>query len=70
MTNKQAYEILNKYYIHWSRKDAKHIIIWTSGYKTQEAHAIEALLRQAKMRIVEQEFDRMCGKTFSVFKHK
>lgn len=70
LSNKQAYEALTKANAHWDRKDANHIVVWTSGYVTQDAHNVEKFLMQAGMRIVEQEFDRICGKTKNVFKHK
>lgn len=70
MTNTQAYEALTKANAPWTRKDATHIVVYTSGYVTQEAHDIEKFLMQAGMRLVSQEFDKVCGKTFNVFKHK
>ena len=70
LTNKQAYQALTAANVHWDRKDAKHIVVFTSGYKCANCHNIEKYLMQAGMRIVSQEFDRMSGKTFSVYKHK
>lgn len=70
MTNKQAYEALTKANAHWGRKDDKHIYVWTEGYKTADAHNVERFLMQAGMRCMSQEFDSVCGKTCSTFKHK
>jgi hypothetical protein len=70
LTNLQAYDALIKAHVHWSRQDANHIVVYTSGYITQEAHNIEKFLMQAGMRLVEQEFDRICGQTKNVFKHR
>lgn len=70
MSNQDAYKALTKAGCHWDRKDESHIILWTPGYITQEAHNVEKFLMQAGMRLVAQEFDRVCGKTYNVFKHK
>jgi hypothetical protein len=70
LTNQQAYDALIESHVHWDRKDSQHIIIWTSGYKTADCMKIETFLMQAGMRCVKQEFDKHCGKTFSIFKHK
>ena len=70
MTNQEAYKELSDKHVHWDRKDSNHIIVWTNGYKTQDCHNIEKFLMQAGMFIVRQEFDKICGKTYSVYKHK
>lgn len=70
MTNQQAYQKLTDKNVHWDRKDSGHIIVWTSGYKTQDCHNIESFLMQAGMYIVKQDFDQMSGKTYSIYKHK
>lgn len=70
MTNQDAYQALIKANVHWSRQDDNHIVVWTEGYLTQDCHNIEKFLLGAKMRIVKQEFDKYCGKTFTVYKHK
>lgn len=69
LTNQQAYQQLSDNYVHWDRKDANHIIVWTSGYETADCHDIEEFLMRAGMRCCERKFDRMCGKTYSVYRH-
>lgn len=70
MTNKQAYQALSNANVHWDRKDNNHIVVWTSGYKTQDAYNIEKFLNQAGMQCLEMRFDKICGKTQAVYKHK
>lgn len=70
ISNQQAYETLTKNCIHWDRKDDKHIIVWTSGYKTNQAYEIERYLLTAAMVAVDQQFDNISGKTFTIYKHK
>lgn len=70
MNNREAYQALTEARVHWDRKDGNHIIVWTSGYLTAECHEIERFLMQAKMRAVSQEFDKVCGKTVTTYKHK
>lgn len=70
MTNKEAYEKLDESKLQWGRKDKNTIYVWTSGYHTNDMHQIEKVLMQAKMCMISAEFDKMCGKTVSYFKHK
>lgn len=70
MTNKEAYETLTANRYQWDRVDETHIAVWTSGYVTHEAHSLERYLMHAGMRLIKQEFDKACGKTCNVFKHK
>lgn len=67
---RQAYEWLTKNNVHWDRKDSSHIVVWTSGYKTMLCQTIERSLMTAGMRCVVREFDKHCGKTYSVYKHQ
>ena len=70
MTNQQAYEALSNSNVHWDRQDASHIVIWTSGYITADAMNIERFLRQAGMVAMSQDYDSVCGKTKTLYKHK
>ena len=70
LTNQQAYEQLTANHVHWDRKSSNEIIVWTSGYLTADCHNIEKFLMQAGMLCIKQEFDQMCGKTYSIFRHK
>lgn len=69
MTNQEAYKQLTDRHVHWDRKDSNHIIVWTSGYKTADHRNIAKFLLQAKMVLVNEEFDNICGKTKGIFKH-
>lgn len=70
MDNKQAYDALDSSGLQWDRKDSTHILVWTTGYITQDAHNVERFLMQAGMRCISHDFDSHCGKTRSIFKHK
>ena len=70
MTNQQAYKILTENNFHWDRVSAKEIIVWTPGYKTAACFEIEEILMKAKMFALKRDFDEMCGKTYTIFKHK
>lgn len=70
MTNQEAYKALSEANVHWDRKDASHIVVWTSGYKTEGMFEIEKFLMQAGMVCLSQDFDKQSGKTMSTFKHK
>lgn len=48
---------------HWQRKDATHLVLWFSGYKTAEMHAAEAQLKQFGAYALAADFDTLCGKT-------
>lgn len=70
LNNKKAYEILSQNHVHWDRKDKNHIVVFTLGYLTQDAHTIENFLNKAGMYAVDQKFDSICGKTATVYRHK
>jgi hypothetical protein len=70
MTNQEAYEALTSANAHWDRKDKNHIIVWTRGQDVVEAELVETFLRDARMICVKRRFDSICGKTYSIFKHK
>lgn len=67
MTNKEAYEGLTKANVHWDRVSEKEIVVWTSGYQTADCRKY---LMQAGMRVTTQEFDRICGRIRTVYRHK
>lgn len=70
ITNQQAYQELSAKHVHWDRKDATHIVVWTSGYKTNDCHEIEKFLMRAGMWATSQEYDQLCGKTRTVYCHR
>lgn len=70
MNNREAYEMLTEKRVHWGRLNDNHIFIWVEGYFTQDFYDLATILNWNGMRMTESEFDRMCGKTRGVFKHK
>ncbi len=68
LTAQEAYAALSANHVHWDGYDTNHIIVWTSGYITNEAHELERYLMTAGFRAVKQEFDKICGKTFTIFR--
>lgn len=70
MNIQNAFRALTRENIHWDRIDKAHIVVWTSGYNTVDAQAIEKYLMQFKVYLVGQEFDKVCGKTRTVYYHK
>lgn len=68
--NQKAYTALTAANVHWDRKGPKKIIVWTPGYNTQAANQIETFLNQYGFRVIGQNFDSVCGKTFTIFSHK
>ena len=69
MTRLKAYNELTAKHVHWGRKDAEHIYIWTQGYKCHDHVVIEKYLMQAGFRMVAEDFDSICGKTRAIYKH-
>ena len=69
-SNIDAYKALDEAGIHWDRKDANHIIVFTNGYRTREAVNIEQYLMQAGMILLSQDYDKISQKTWNLFKHK
>jgi hypothetical protein len=63
-----AYEELIRNHVHWGRKNKNHIIIYTVGYLTQNAHDIENFLLKQGFQSVDQYFDKMSGNTITIFK--
>lgn len=70
LTNKQAYDALINSGLQWGRHDANHIYVWTQGYKCAEHYEVEKLLSRAGMRMLTEEFDKYCGQTRAVYRHK
>lgn len=70
MTNQQAYEGLTKAHANWDRVSEKEIVVWTSGYVTADCHLVEEYLMQAGMFVTSQDYDTICGKTRTVYRHK
>lgn len=70
MTNKQAYEVLSKNNVHWDRKDATHIVVYTGGNMTSDVYTVAEFLKKAGMVAIDMEFDQVCGKTRTVYRHK
>lgn len=70
MTNQQAYEGLTKAHANWDRVSENEIVVWTSGYLTDDCRKVETYLMQAGMRATSQEFDSISGKTRTVYRHK
>ncbi len=66
----QAYRWMNDEYIHWDRKDSTHIVVYTNGYKTQQAYDIEAKLMTYKFNAMSMDYDSISGKTWTVYKHR
>jgi len=56
--------------VHWQRRDNETIVVWTSGYKTSECYDIESFLMKSKCYCISMDFDKQCGKTKAVYKHK
>jgi hypothetical protein len=72
MTNQDVYTLLDKLNRPWGRKDATHIYVWTSGYKTchDDGHyGIEAAILPAGFRMIEETFCKENGQTKAVYRH-
>lgn len=68
-TNKtEAYDYLTANHLQWGRQDATHIYVWELGYCVRTE--TEEVLMALGFHKLSEEFDRVCGKTMSVYKHK
>lgn len=65
-----VYKEFKKNYVHWNRRDENTIVVWTSGYATEEFRVIEEFLMKHECYCMSMEFDTQCGKTKAVYKHK
>lgn len=65
-----AYNELTRVNAFWGRIDSNTIYIYTDGYLTQDCHNIESFMLANGFRSIEQNFDKYCGKTKTIYKHK
>ena len=67
-----AYSQLNDKNVHWIRLDAKHIMVYMSsdgnGSHIPDLDIVKDYLEKMGFRETDRDFDRICGKGFSVFK--
>jgi len=71
MKNQEAYNWLTEINAHWGRQDSNHIYVWVSGYKHADCYEVYAkALNKAGMRLISENFDKICGKTKLMFRHK
>lgn len=53
---------------HWDRKSDSELILWFSGYKTQEAYNAETELRKLGGLVLAYDWHETCGKTAMILK--
>lgn len=63
----QIFHDLGRINAHPSINSTEQLVVWTQGYKTQEAYDIERYLMQFGVVLVAQKFDKVCGKTANTF---
>jgi hypothetical protein len=68
--NRQAYDKLQELNLMWDRRDANHIVVVTSGYKTEAYYLVSEMLASHKMVQVQAEYDKIGGCTHAVYRHK
>lgn len=68
MTEKEAYDYLDSMNLQWGRRDAEHIYVWEPGYCCRSD--TERTLMKAGFILLQQEFDKICGKTMNLYKKR
>ena len=53
---------------HWDRKDPETLVLWFSGYKTQDAYDAETELRKLGGFVLSYDWHPTCGKTAMILK--
>jgi hypothetical protein len=66
------YNFLNENHYFWDRKDDNHIWVALHGYMVFDVRyeALMAEAKKVKARNISHEYDKYCGQSFYIFKHK
>lgn len=64
------YDFLQFKRLQWGRKTDNTIYVWSSGDNRQELAQIESQVNKNGACIIDVKFDKQCGKTYILIKHK